>query len=277
MGPNGRRPIFKGSRTLAGRDQLQLEASCRCRSILCRTSNRRNTWEWGQAGYSLLHGSGNLSHDPEQAAPGHDGSASVLLAGIRSRSKAMEPCGAWGDNSMNQSGNGPSPTQTGLVQVGTDHDWAAASCQGTYTVGLRTNGTLWVWGQVYSFGSGQPIVNKVAVPTQVCRETNWVGLSTGFGVMAWTRSGESRTLTAPPDPEAAAVSNCRLILSNSVPDQIASALRPTKDVPSAFRRYALGNQLRFRIRATHPRINGGGLGTAQTGFQSGVIGAPRWD
>src|SRR6266516_2419795 len=44
----------------------------------------------------------------------------------------------WGDNSAGQLGNGPRPNTTNLVQVGTNHYWAAATCQGAYTLGLRT-------------------------------------------------------------------------------------------------------------------------------------------
>ena len=85
---------------------------------------------------------------------------------------------AWGDNSAGQLGNGPGPNTTNLVQVGTNQDWAAATCQGASTLGLRTNGTLWVWGRIYAVRNRLTAAITFLTPTRVCRETNWAGLST---------------------------------------------------------------------------------------------------
>src|SRR5438309_108800 len=80
---------------------------------------------------------------------------------------------------------------------------AAATCQGASTLGLRTNGTLWVWGRIYAFSNRLPAANTFPTPTRFCRETNWAGLSTDSGGWAWTQSGEVWLLTgASPNPEA---------------------------------------------------------------------------
>src|SRR5437868_6658433 len=90
-------------------------------------------------------------------------------------------------------------------------------------MGLRANGTLWVWGRVYISGKAKSI--NVSTPTQVCRETNWSSLASGFGALEWNRSGELWNLmqTQAPGAEEAAASSGRLICSNSTPDHFASA------------------------------------------------------
>ena len=125
---------------------------------------------------------------------------------------------------MSQLGNGPGPSQTNLVQVGTNSDWAAV-CPWMGTLGLRKDGTLWAWGPFYVFGSApSATMNSLPTPTQVCRETNWVGFTSGFLPLVRTGSGD---LWLPfygvPNADAPAASNCRLLLSNSVPGRVAAA------------------------------------------------------
>src|SRR6185295_2524236 len=109
----------------------------------------------------------------------------------------------WGDNSACQLGNGPGPNTTRPVQVGTNQDWAAATCQGSSTLGLRTNGTLWVWGWIYAFRNRLPAAITFPNPTRVSRETNWAGLFTDSGGWAWRQSGDVWLPTGgSPDPEA---------------------------------------------------------------------------
>ena len=130
---------------------------------------------------------------------------------------------AWGDNSMDQLGNGPGPNQSSPVQVGTDHTWRAISCgQGSHALALRADGSLWVWGTIFGFENGKPGV-VLPTPIQVCRETNWIGLVAGPVVRALARSGTWAPLESPPTPDADVHSVCRLISSNSVVGSVAFA------------------------------------------------------
>lgn len=89
---------------------------------------------------------------------------------------------AWGDNMYGQlglgyadySGNGQHSVP---VQVGTETNWSGLSQGDTYSMAMKTNGTLWVWGRVVipfavntdqSGGYGQ-----TGSPTQVGTDTNW--------------------------------------------------------------------------------------------------------
>jgi hypothetical protein len=91
-------------------------------------------------------------------------------------------------------------------------------------LGVRRDGTLWAWGTVFTFSPGRTGRNTYDAPTRVCRETNWVGFTTGFQALARTRSGELwQPLSSLPSAEAPAASVCRLVASNAAPDHVAVA------------------------------------------------------
>jgi ABC-type transport system involved in cytochrome c biogenesis permease component len=108
------------------------------------------------------------------------------------------------------------------IQVATNSDWASVFCQQNITVALKTNGTVWIWGQA----SFRNLMKSFAEPTQVCRETNWVAITTGSGERpwAWTASGEVRQLNlSVASPQATAAEASELLTSNSAPDRLVAA------------------------------------------------------
>lgn len=84
---------------------------------------------------------------------------------------------AWGRNSSGQLGlgNADSSPHPNPVQAGTDTDWTQVSAAAPRTTfALKTNGTLWAWGNndryllgLYSLGS------RKITPTQVGTDTDW--------------------------------------------------------------------------------------------------------
>jgi hypothetical protein len=145
---------------------------------------------------------------------------------------------AWGHNEEGQIGNGLGanetsrvyiagayhhPIQTNLVQVGTNHDWIAISSGfGKNTFGIRSNGTLWVWGVIDYTHSNLP-GPTIWVPTQVCRETNWVALERN---LAFNRDGQVwQLLSAAPDASAPAAKTCMLLASNCVAGRFAVVMQ----------------------------------------------------
>ena len=185
---------------------------------LCVGLRRDGTiWEWAR------HNRG-VNDPPRQVDPGH---AWIGISATARYAVALRQDGtlwAWGDNSGRQFGYGSDLSWTNLVQVGDDHDWAAVSCQWLASLGVRRDGTLWVWGTVFSFANAWSGRNTYPTSTRVCRETNWVGFTTGFQVLARTRSGELwEPFNSMPNAEAPAAATCRLVASNAVPDHVALA------------------------------------------------------
>jgi hypothetical protein len=111
--------------------------------------------------------------------------------------------------------------RTNLVQIGTNHDWTAIGAgYSPCTLGLRADGTLWVWGAINIWGKSGSTQVVCSVPTQVCRETNWVGLE---GQVAFNAKGEAWQLFYEPPNAAAPVEGiCRLISTAWLPGLTAS-------------------------------------------------------
>ncbi len=94
---------------------------------------------------------------------------------------------SWGINDYGQLGNGTnSPTAYGSVpvQIGTDTDWKTITVGDMHSLAIKTNGTLWAWGDNDSGQLGitcqalcSTVVNQ---PTQVGTDANWKGVDGGF-------------------------------------------------------------------------------------------------
>jgi len=210
-GPLGSTKAIVPERVGTNCDWARVEASG-SRAAGLRTDG--TLWEWN----SLAQGD-----PPSQIAPGHTWT-SIAVGDLHS--VALRTDGtlwAWGNNGLLGLGRGPSTTN--LVQVGTDRDWAAVMCKWTSTFALRTDGSLWAWGIAYTYAYGVPRPNRLANPSRVCRETNWVELENGLTVQARNGAGQTwEPLWRLPDPEASVATNCRLLASNTVPAHFATAL-----------------------------------------------------
>lgn len=64
------------------------------------------------------------------------------------------------------------------MQIGTDTDWASVTT-GTYTVAIKTDGSLWAWG-INSFGQlGDGTITTRCTPIQIGTDTDWVRVTIG--------------------------------------------------------------------------------------------------
>lgn len=91
----------------------------------------------------------------------------------------------WGGNREGQGGIGTTAPDfraiSSPVQIGADTDWAVVSGGGQYVVAIKTDGTMWSWGE-NSFGrlglNLNPIVDRSS-PVQIGSDTNWSKVSAG--------------------------------------------------------------------------------------------------
>jgi alpha-tubulin suppressor-like RCC1 family protein len=88
---------------------------------------------------------------------------------------------ACGNNSQGQLGDGTLQDKNTLIQIGNHNNWLsiAHTSGSNFTIGLKTNGTLWGWGSnnVFQLGDGTTI-DKI-IPVQIGIDNDWQSVSTG--------------------------------------------------------------------------------------------------
>lgn len=133
-------------------------------------------WQWGNGYYQ-----GAPSGIPVQIGADMDWKMVVHGAEHNLAIKNNGTLWVWGNNLTGQLGDGTSGgTHTGLPkQIGTDNNWALVSAGGAASFGIKTDGTLWAWGN-NSYGQlGDGSNTDKYVPTQIGTATDWVDVAAG--------------------------------------------------------------------------------------------------
>jgi alpha-tubulin suppressor-like RCC1 family protein/fibronectin type 3 domain-containing protein len=137
-------------------------------------------YSWGYNAYGQL-GLGNNYDKYIPSQVGIDTDWSQIAAGYQ-QSLAIKNSGtiwAWGDNSYGQLGlgNGISGINT-PSQIGTQADWFFVSTGGGTSVAIKTDMSLWSWGDNRSgqLGIGSVISQKY-IPTLVGTNYDWIAVS----------------------------------------------------------------------------------------------------
>lgn len=95
---------------------------------------------------------------------------------------------SWGKNNVYQLGDGTTNSSLTPKQVGTDSNWKTIDGQLGAIVGLKTDGTLWRWGDDSQIAGG----GVFPVPTQLGTDTDWVEIMKGAYTTMALKSDGSR-------------------------------------------------------------------------------------
>ncbi|MBI3609808.1 MAG: hypothetical protein HY204_03790 [Nitrospirae bacterium] len=153
-------------------------------------------WAWG-SNFSGQLGNGDLSLS-NRSAPVQvvDTAATGFLSGIvavaagESHSLALKNDGtvwAWGDNSYGQLGDGTTAGQhVTPIQVSVLTNVIAIAAGGRHSIAIKTDGTVWAWGQNSGgqLGIGSADINPHSTPFQV----------PGLSVVSSIAAGDSHTV-----------------------------------------------------------------------------------
>ncbi len=87
----------------------------------------------------------------------------------------------WGHNEKGQLGLGDTKDRrTRPERIGPDSDWKTVSVGHSHTLAIKTNGTLWAWGDNRFGQLGLSDTEVRLVPTRVGTDTDWAFVSAGW-------------------------------------------------------------------------------------------------
>jgi rubredoxin len=138
-------------------------------------------WGWGYNGYGQV-GDGTTTDrsSPVQIA----GTTWKFVSTCWYHSAAIKTDGTlwvWGDNQVGALGDGTLDTKSSPVQtIAGGTNWKQVAVGGYFTTAIKTDGTLWTWGNNDSgqLGDGTTSVNK-STPIQIAG-TTWKQISSGY-------------------------------------------------------------------------------------------------
>lgn len=184
--------VNRSSPVQIGTDTTWTSATFGYFSVAVKTNG--TLWAWGQNNYGGLGQNDTQTRSsPVQvgtltdwAAATNNNNGSVLAV------KTDGTLWAWGDNFQGQLGLGSTTYFSSPVQVGTGTNWSSAlSMAGYSSLAIKTDGTLWAWG---NNDQGQLALGDTAnrsSPVQVGNGTTWskifncVGLKTDGTIWTW--------------------------------------------------------------------------------------------
>ena len=214
--------------------------------------NDGTLWAWGDNSFGQLGDNSTTASDVPMQIGSDSDTYTAIAAGLNF-SLAIKSDGtlwAWGDNSFKQLGIGDnSPANcttnpvTGFafcpvpVQVGSDNTYTAISAGTGHSLALKTDHSLWAWGDNYYGELGNDSTTDSAVPVQIDTGSGYGAIAAGYfyslgikldgSLMAWGNNVQGK----PANPA----------VTDHVPTQIGASFSPVADALSASKFSVLGN------------------------------------
>lgn len=146
--------------------------------------NDGTLWLWGEGGSGRL-GDNSVTDKRSPVQTAAFGSDWKYMACGGSHSAAIKNDGSlwvWGGNGNGQLGLNDTASRSSPVQtIAYGNNWKSVACKGTYTLGLKTDGTLWAWGlNTYGYLGDNSNTAKSS-PIQVGSLNTWKSLGIQSG------------------------------------------------------------------------------------------------
>ena len=160
-------------------DDWMMVSAGKSHSLGIRSYHTHGTlWAWGDNSSGQL-GTGDTVNKSTPVRVGGDNNWKVVSAGY-GHSLGIRSDGtlwAWGDNSSGQLGTGDTVSKSTPVQVGYYnyyHDWKMVSAGGKHSLGIRSDGSLWAWGDnsLGQLGLGDTVQQR-GYPSRVGTDRDW--------------------------------------------------------------------------------------------------------
>ena len=155
--------------------------------------NDGTMWGWGNQGEG---GNLGLNDNKQRSSPTQVGTDNTwaYTVGQYSGQLAQKTDGTlwgWGHNSVGQVGDNSVTQRSSPVQIGTETTWALGKNKfdtRAHSAAIKTDGTLWTWGENGSGELGLNNTTDYSSPKQVGTETTWAHLNLMSGMMAATKT-----------------------------------------------------------------------------------------
>ena len=157
-------------------------------ATITATRSDGTMWAWGRGNY----GASGLGNTTSYSSPVQIGALTVWNnstftgTAANARKHVITSIGtlwAWGQNTSGVLGDGSTTNRSSPVQIGALTSWSKGSTNASGTIMVKTDGTLWGWGNQQNNGTGV----LYSSPVQVGALTTWSNVFGGsqyasFGV-----------------------------------------------------------------------------------------------
>ena len=175
--------VQKNSPVQIGTLNTWVSASCGSSHTIA-LKNDGTMWSWGQNGLGQL---GDNTSGINKSSPVQIGTDTnwVSISTGNAHALALKNNGtlwSWGYGFSGELGiNLGSIQRSSPVQIGTDTNWTKIAADGGHSLAIRTNGTLWSWGDnSYGAVGDNTVVNRSS-PVQIGTRTDWTNIQKGGG------------------------------------------------------------------------------------------------
>lgn len=141
-------------------------------------------WVWGDNRYGQLGVGSTTTNAESPVKVGSDDDWKSLAVG-NNTSFAIKTNGSlwgWGSNWYGTVGNNTSTNNQFLpTQIGNETNWRRISVGVDHTMAIKTDGTLWAWGNNDYGQLGNGKITPSGLPIQIGTDNDWDDIGAGFG------------------------------------------------------------------------------------------------